>query len=65
MLLERKPSPLRAARERLGLTQVQLAVAANCAVQTISIAERTGYITLAAAQKLAPVLKVDPLELRP
>ncbi|HYG67874.1 MAG TPA: helix-turn-helix transcriptional regulator [Anaeromyxobacteraceae bacterium] len=65
MLTDRKPSPLRAARERRGLTQVQLAVAANCAVQTISIAERTGHITLQSAEKLAAALGIDPLELVP
>ncbi len=58
-------TPLRVARERAGLTQMALAVRANCSIQTISLAERSGYLTPAAAQKLAPVLRVEPAELRP
>lgn len=59
------PTPLRAARERARLTQLQLAARAGCSIQTISLAERSGYLTPAAAAKLAAALGVEVSELRP
>jgi len=59
------PTPLLAARERLGLTQLQLAVKAGCSIQTISIAERTGHLTPTSAAKLARALECRAEELRP
>ncbi len=57
-------NPLRIARDRAHLTQLQLAAQAGCSIQTISIAERTGHLTLASAEKLAKALGITPTELR-
>jgi transcriptional regulator with XRE-family HTH domain len=62
---EPAPTPLRAAREKARLTQLQLAARAGCSIQTISIAERTGHLTEPSAAKIAAVLGVQPEDLRP
>lgn len=57
-------NPVRAARERAGLTREQAAVKAGLSVSTVYYAEK-GFVTEATAAKLAPILGVDPAELRP
>ena len=61
----RKPDPEfpRDARRRRGLTQLQLAARAEVSIQTVSIAERTGHLTVASAAKLAVVLGVPAKEI--
>jgi len=59
------PSPLRAARERAGLTREQLAVRAGLSSSTLYLAERAGLVSDATAAKLAAVLGVEPAELKP
>jgi transcriptional regulator with XRE-family HTH domain len=56
-------TPLRVARRRANLTQLELASRARCCIQTISLAERTGHLTLPSAEKLARALGVNPSEL--
>lgn len=56
--------PLRAARDRAGLTQLQLAVKAGCSIQTISLGERTGFLSAGSAARLAAALGVPVEELR-
>lgn len=58
-------TPLRTARSRARLTQLQLAAKVGCSIQTISLAERTGYLTAGAAARIAAVLGIDANELRP
>lgn len=60
-----KPSPVRAARERAGLTREQLAVKAGCSSSTLYLAERAGLLSEAIAAKLAAALGIDAAELRP
>lgn len=60
-----KPSPVREARERAGLTREQLAVAAGLSSSTLYLAERANLLSEATAAKLAAVLGVAPAELRP
>ncbi len=59
------PSPVRAARERAGLTREQLAVKAGLSSSTLYLAERAGLISAATATKLAAALGVPTAELRP
>lgn len=59
------PNPVRAARERLGLTREQLAVRAGLSSSTVYLVERAGLISQATAEKLAKALGCDPAELRP
>jgi len=59
------PSPLRAARERAGLTREQLAVRAGLSSSTLYLAERAGLVSDATAAKLAAALGVEPAELKP
>jgi transcriptional regulator with XRE-family HTH domain len=54
-------SPLRRERLRRGLTQLTLAIRANCSLNSVSIAERGGKISEAMAQRLAAALHV-PVE---
>jgi transcriptional regulator with XRE-family HTH domain len=58
----REKSPARLARERLGITQFELAVRSKLSLATVSLAER-GAITEATAKKLAKALGVEPAEL--
>jgi transcriptional regulator with XRE-family HTH domain len=60
----RPDSPLRAARVRAGLTQQQLAVKAGLTTGVLSLAERSGYLTKASAEKLAVALGVHPTVIR-
>lgn len=56
-------SPVRAARERLGLTRERLAVKANLSVTSLYLAERLRHVTPATAAKLAPILGVRARDL--
>jgi transcriptional regulator with XRE-family HTH domain len=56
---------LRRARQRLGLSQVDLAVAAGCSLNTVSLAERSGYFTERMAAKFAAALQCKPEDLLP
>ncbi|HEX9051668.1 MAG TPA: helix-turn-helix transcriptional regulator [Anaeromyxobacter sp.] len=58
-------SPVRAARERAGLTREQLAVRAGLSSSTLYLAERAGLLSDESATKLAKVLGVTAEELRP
>jgi len=58
-------NPIRAARERAGLTRERAAVMAGVCVSTLFLAERAGLLSAATAAKLAPVLGVTPETLRP
>jgi transcriptional regulator with XRE-family HTH domain len=60
-----KPSPVRLARERVGLTREQLAVRAGVSSSTLYLAERAGLLSDAIATKVAAALGVSPKELRP
>lgn len=60
-----KPSPVRSARERAGLTREQLAVKAGLSSSTLYLVERAGLISDATAAKLAAALGVSAAELRP
>ena len=53
-------TPLRAARQSVGLTMVELSARAHVGLSTISVGERAGLLTPATAARLARVLKVDP-----
>jgi len=58
-------TPLRRFRRKARLTQNVLAVRAGVSLTTISMAERTGFLTAASAVKLAAVLSCQPGDLRP
>ena len=58
-------NPLRRERLRRGLSQVALAARAGCSVNTVSLAERGGFLTEHMAQRFAAVLSVSPDVLRP
>ncbi|ACG73251.1 transcriptional regulator, XRE family [Anaeromyxobacter sp. K] len=58
-------NPVRAARERAGLTREQLAVKAGLSSSTLYLAERAGLVSAATAAKLAAVLGVAAAELQP
>lgn len=60
-----KRNPVRAARERAGLTREQLAVKAGLSSSTLYLAERAGLVSPATAAKLAGVLGVPAKDLRP
>jgi transcriptional regulator with XRE-family HTH domain len=63
---KRKPSRLRAARERLGLSQERVAVTAGISVAWLRQVEREpGRLTPAVAAKLLPVLGLSADEVRP
>jgi DNA-binding XRE family transcriptional regulator len=59
-----KKSPVRSARERVGLTREQLAVKAGVSSTTLYLAERAALISPATAAKIAPVLGVPAEELQ-
>lgn len=68
----RSPSPspklgerIRSLRTAAGLTQIELAVRSDVALQTLGLAERVGFVTPTTATKLAGVLGVRPAELLP
>lgn len=50
-------------RKKAGMTQTQLAEAAACNQATISKIERGGNYTMEIANRIARVLRVDPVEL--
>lgn len=58
-------SPVRAARERAGLTREQLAVRAGLSGSTLYLAERAGLVSKRTAEKIAEVLGLPAEELRP
>lgn len=60
-----KPSPLRAARLRAGLTREQLAVKAGLSSSTLYLAERAGLASEATLDRLAAALGVPVSEIRP
>lgn len=60
---KKRPTPLRAARERAGLTQAALAARAGLTLGTVSLVDRSGYVTPSTAAKLAAALGIDPREL--
>jgi DNA-binding XRE family transcriptional regulator len=60
-----KASPVRAARERAGLTREQAAVRAGLSSSTLYLAERAGLISDETAAKLAAALGVEARELKP
>jgi transcriptional regulator with XRE-family HTH domain len=49
-------APVRAARERAGMTQLQLAARAAISLSTLGVAERFGALSQRTAERLAPVL---------
>jgi transcriptional regulator with XRE-family HTH domain len=57
-------SPVRAARERAGLTREKLAVRAGISSSTLYLAERAGLVSEATLSKLAAVLGVPAEDLR-
>ncbi len=63
--MERTPSPVAIRRRRLGLSQFRLAVKADLSPSTVSLAERTGYLTRATAARLARALDCQPKDLLP
>jgi transcriptional regulator with XRE-family HTH domain len=60
-----KPHPLKALRVKRGLTQADLARAIGRHPATISIAERSGFVSRDMARRAAAVLGCKPEELRP
>jgi transcriptional regulator with XRE-family HTH domain len=62
---EKQPNPLRAARERAGLSQFQLAVRAGLHLATVGLAERGARVSPETSAKLAAALGVTAEELRP
>lgn len=52
-------SRLRIERKRRGLSQVALAAHARCSINTVSLAERGGFLTRAMAERFARVLGVE------
>jgi transcriptional regulator with XRE-family HTH domain len=58
-------TPLRAARTRAGLTQLQLAVKAGLHLATVAIAERGARMSPETLRKLAGALGVPSEELQP
>jgi len=54
---------VRDARERAGLTQLQLANESGVSLGTISVAERGGRLSERSAQRLAAALHVTEIEL--
>ncbi len=65
MVAEHAPSPIAVRRRRLNLSQVDLSVRAGLSVSSVSLAERTGYLTRATAAKLARALGCPVEELLP
>lgn len=58
-------SPLRRERLRRGWSQVALAARAGCSLNTISLAERGGFLSNAMAEKVAGALGLHPEDIRP
>ncbi len=58
-------TPLRRVRVARGLSQVELAAKAGVGLTLINIAERTKFLTVRAAERLAAALGVAPEELEP
>lgn len=56
-------SPLRRLRVRSGLTQLALSIRAECSLNSISIAERGGRLSVEMAERLARALHCEPREL--
>lgn len=59
------PTPLKARRVARGLTQAELARAVGRHPATISIAERSGFVSREMARRCAAVLGCTPEDLRP
>lgn len=58
-------SSLRRERLRRGWSQVALAARAGCSLNTISLAERGGFLSSAMAEKVAHALGLSPADIRP
>lgn len=54
------PSPLRRERLRRRLTQLDLAVRADCSLNTVALAERSGRVSVVMAERFAKVLGIPP-----
>ena len=52
--------PLRELRLKRGLSQLTLAARARCSLNTVSLAERGGFLSREMAERFAIVLEVDP-----
>ena len=61
----RNPNTVREARERAGLTQLEVAIKAQISIGTLSVAERGGPISSRSAQRLATALAVREADLMP
>jgi transcriptional regulator with XRE-family HTH domain len=57
---EERGKLLRGLREARGLSQVALAFRSGVSLSTLSVAERTGFLTPTTAQRLATALEVNP-----
>lgn len=56
---KRRPTPLRVALAKAGMTQAELAARAGITLGTVSLVARTGYATKATAERLAAALGVE------
>lgn len=56
---------LRRARERAGLTQLEVSIRTGLGMSTVAMADRGARISPKTARKLAAVLGIDPLDLLP
>lgn len=63
--LKKRAHALAAARKRLGISQVELALRAGCSHVTVSLLERGATMTPEMATRLAEALGVDARELCP
>lgn len=61
----KKPHPLKVLREARGLTQADLARAIGRHPATISIAERSGFVSRDMARRAAAALGCEPADLDP
>jgi transcriptional regulator with XRE-family HTH domain len=63
MMTQTETTPLQTLREKANLTRLRLAAAAGVGLNTLWIAERTGFLSPAMAARVAAVLGVSPDEL--
>jgi transcriptional regulator with XRE-family HTH domain len=59
------PTPLRRERVRKGLTQLDLAVKADCSLNTVALAERSGRVSEEMATRFSRALGVPSTTIRP